>query len=128
MYEPRPPARDRRFLEFVRRQPCLLCVADPPPSSVPQWVLIVEAAHTNALGPRGMGQKASDYSAVPLCAWHHRLSRNSLDRRGARGFRLSRGALAATVRDLLLGYDPGQASAEVGVALAIAREEAIKWV
>jgi hypothetical protein len=33
---------------------------------------IIEAAHTNALGPRGLGQKTSDFSAIPLCAAHHR--------------------------------------------------------
>jgi hypothetical protein len=33
---------------------------------------LIEAAHTNALGPRGLGQKATDFSAIPLCSGHHR--------------------------------------------------------
>ena len=56
------PERDRShsYLGFVRMQPCCLCGDD----------IHVEAHH-----PRfneGMGQKASDYDAVPLCGQHHR--------------------------------------------------------
>jgi hypothetical protein len=49
--------RDPKYLDWIRRQPCLLCGG---PS---------EAAHT---GPHGYGQKASDHDAIPLCWRHHR--------------------------------------------------------
>jgi hypothetical protein len=47
---------------------------------------VVEAAHTNALGPRGIGQKTSDFSAIPLCSAHHRESLDSYHRLGEKKF------------------------------------------
>jgi hypothetical protein len=47
---------------------------------------LIEAAHTNALGPRGLGQKASDFSAIPLCAAHHQENPDSYHRLGENGF------------------------------------------
>jgi hypothetical protein len=47
---------------------------------------VIEAAHTNALGRRGMGQKTSDFSAIPLCSGHHRESPDSHHRLGENGF------------------------------------------
>jgi len=32
----------------------------------------IEAAHTPDPDSKGMGTKAADFTAVPLCAWHHR--------------------------------------------------------
>jgi hypothetical protein len=47
---------------------------------------VVEAAHTNVLGARGMGQKTPDFSAVPLCSGHHRENPDSYHRLGEEGF------------------------------------------
>ena len=47
---------------------------------------VTQAAHTNVLGPRGVGQKASDFSAVPLCRGHHREYPDSYHRLGEPGF------------------------------------------
>jgi len=47
---------------------------------------VIEAAHTNALGPRGMSQKTSDFSAIPLCSAHHRQDPDSYHRLGEAGF------------------------------------------
>ena len=33
----------------------------------------MEAAHTPDPASRGMGTKAADHNAIPLCAFHHRL-------------------------------------------------------
>jgi hypothetical protein len=55
-----PPERNNSYLGFVRSHPCCLCGDD----------IHVEAHH-----PRfgvGMGEKASDRDAVPLCGRHHR--------------------------------------------------------
>ena len=46
----------------------------------------VEAAHTGALGPRGLGQKSSDFSAIPLCSWDHVGGPDSYHRLGERSF------------------------------------------
>ena len=47
---------------------------------------LVEAAHTNVLGTRGLGQKTPDFSAIPLCATHHREARDSYHRLGEKDF------------------------------------------
>lgn len=52
-----PLVRCREYLAFVRRQACLLCDRDG-----------VDAHH---YGPHGLGVKAPDWLAVPLCRWHH---------------------------------------------------------
>jgi hypothetical protein len=47
---------------------------------------VIEAAHTNALGRRGMGQKNTDFSAIPLCSRHHRTNPDSYRVLGKNGF------------------------------------------
>lgn len=53
------PVRSAEYLDFVREHPCCACGIIP----------MNEAHH---YGPRGMGEKASDLYAVPLCTKHHR--------------------------------------------------------
>jgi len=69
----RPPARDSRYLAWIRTQPCVVCGARRG----------IEASHT---GPRGLGQKSPDTSAIPLCARHHRTGNDSYHRLGPRNF------------------------------------------
>jgi len=67
--------RSPQYLAWLRTQPCAACAA-PPPS---------EASHH---GPRGLGQKADDDRAIPLCQrchafWHHKgkvFGRDHLDK------------------------------------------------
>jgi hypothetical protein len=47
---------------------------------------VIEAAHTNVLGPRGLGQKTTDFSAIPVCAAHHRENLDSYHRLGEKEF------------------------------------------
>ena len=47
---------------------------------------LIEAAHTNTLGPRGLGQKSTDFSAIPLCSGHHRENLDSYHLLGENGF------------------------------------------
>ena len=54
IYRHAKPLRDPDYLRFIRRLPCVAC-------GKTWWI---EAAHT---GPHGLGQKASDYRAIPLC-------------------------------------------------------------
>jgi len=82
------PARNPKYLAWIRTQPCLVCGAT-------RWI---EAAHT---GPHGLGQKSPDTSAVPLCAAHHRTGKDSYHRLGPRKFgEVHNLDLAAIVRRL----------------------------
>jgi len=62
----RGAGRSPDYLAWIRTLGCVVCPRVSGGSTV------IEAAHTNALGPRGLGQKTSDFSAIPLCANHHR--------------------------------------------------------
>jgi hypothetical protein len=66
---------------------------------------LIEAAHTNALGPRGLGQKASDFSVIPLCAAHHRQNADSYHQLGETAFSLMHGIeLSALVAALQIRF------------------------
>lgn len=56
---------DQEHLQRVREMPCIVCQAQP-----------VEAHHIR--DGVGMGQKAGDHEAIPLCPWHHRTGFNSI--------------------------------------------------
>ena len=53
------------------------------PCSVCRTTRMIEAAHT---GPHGLSQKASDLSAIPLCARRHRTGDDSYHKVGPRKF------------------------------------------
>lgn len=65
--------RDPRYLAWIRTLPCVVCGSSRG----------IEASHT---GPRGLGQKSPDSSAIPLCFNHHRTGRESYHKLGARRF------------------------------------------
>lgn len=58
----RGPARSKKYLAFIRKQPCVCCGTTTR----------VEAAHT---GPHGLSAKSSDFSCIALCDEHHRLGK-----------------------------------------------------
>jgi hypothetical protein len=58
----RGPERSPEYLAWIRTLGCVVC------SGVSRGSSAIEAVHTNVLGPRGVGQKTSDFSAIPLCA------------------------------------------------------------
>jgi hypothetical protein len=68
----RGPARDARYLAWIRSLPCEICGAN------------AEAAHTGSDG--GMAIKAVDWTAVPLCGACHRTASGSYHRIGRRAF------------------------------------------
>jgi len=76
----RGPDRSPDYLAWIRTLECLVC------SRVSSRSAVVEAAHTNVLGPRGMRQKTSDFSAIPLCSAHHRVNPDSYHRLGEKRF------------------------------------------
>ena len=67
------PARNPQYLSWVRTLPCSVCGT----------TRYVEAAHT---GPRGLGQKSPDTSAIPLCSQHHRTGHDAYHRLGPKRF------------------------------------------
>jgi len=64
------------FLEFIREQPCCVCVRYETRQTQP-----TEASHC---GDRGLGQKASDFTALPMCARHHRIGPSAIHVLGRR--------------------------------------------
>jgi len=58
MYQGTKPARDPEYRRFIKRLPCVACLRT-------WWV---DPCHT---GPHGVGQKACDYTCIPLCRQHH---------------------------------------------------------
>ena len=76
----RGPDRSAEYLAWIRTLGCVVC------SRVSGAATVVEAAHTNALGPRGIGQKTSDFSAIPLCSAHHRENLDSYHLLGEKKF------------------------------------------
>jgi len=76
----RGPQRSPDYLAWIRTLSCAVC------SRITGGVVVIEAAHTSALGPRGISQKSSDFSAIPLCAAHHRENLDSYHRLGERHF------------------------------------------
>jgi hypothetical protein len=81
------PARNPRYLAFIRTLPCAVCGTRRN----------IEAAHT---GPRGLGQKAPDTSAIPLCVKHHRTGSDSYHKLGRRFAQYHRLDIQAIVRKL----------------------------
>lgn len=53
-----PLVRCSEYLAFVRRHPCIICYRD--------------GAQAHHWGPHGLGKKAPDWLAIPLCAECHR--------------------------------------------------------
>jgi len=69
------PVRDRKYLSWLRTQPCAVCGS----------FRYIESAHT---GARGLGQKADDRLAIPLCRGHHSRGNLSLHKLGPVRFAL----------------------------------------
>ena len=94
----RGPERSSAYLAWIRTLRCAVCLR--PPSDY----FRIEAAHTSILGPRGLGQRSSDFSAIPLCYWHHRGGQDSYHRLGERRFaeahQVSLQELVATLNEL----------------------------
>ncbi len=76
----RGPERCPGYLAWIRTLRCAVCG-----KGAREWIR-VEAAHTSALGARGLSQKSSDFSAIPLCSWDHRAGPDSYHRLGEQGF------------------------------------------
>lgn len=88
VYRRRPKRRKRRrgpdcspaYRAWIRSLCCAVCLR------AGSDYLTIEAAHTKTLGASGMAQKPSDFSAIPLCFWHHRGNRDSYHALGEKAF------------------------------------------
>ena len=58
IYQRSKPVRDRRYLQFIKRFPCVAC----------SGTRCVDPCHT---GPHGIGQKSSDMHTLPFCRKCH---------------------------------------------------------
>jgi hypothetical protein len=58
LYQKTKPVRDREYLRFIKRLPCVCCLKT-------WWI---DPAHT---GAHATGQKASDLDCIPLCRKCH---------------------------------------------------------
>jgi hypothetical protein len=98
----RGPERSADHLAWIRTLACVIC------SRVCGESTVIEAAHTNAMGRRGMSQKTSDFSAIPLCSAHHRDAPGSYHRLGeqrfAREYRIDLPQLVGALNDLFLRH------------------------
>ena len=98
----RGPQRCPEYLAWIRTLSCAVC------SRVGGGSTVIEAAHTNALGPRGMSQKTTDFSAIPLCSAHHREDTDSYHQLGEEGFarehRLDLAELVLALNDRFLRH------------------------
>lgn len=83
------PARDKKYLAWIRTLECIVCNR-----------LEVEAHHT---GPHGMGQKASDYTCIPLCADHHTMGADAYHRIGRKRWEEMTGRAVAEIVERLNG-------------------------
>jgi hypothetical protein len=68
------PTRNYRYRAWIRSLPCAACGLTPGG----------QAAHTGT--DRGIGQKASDYSCIPLCADCHIYRTDAYHRIGRKDF------------------------------------------
>jgi hypothetical protein len=71
------PERDPKYRAWVRGWTCVVCRLTAELGSL--FDKRVEAAH---MGPRGLSQKSSDYTCIPLCPRHHRTGNDSAHRLG----------------------------------------------
>ncbi len=108
----RGPERCPAYLAWIRTLTCAVC-GKPSTSCQP-----TEAAHTSALGPRDLSQKSSDFSAIPLCSWHHRRSPDSYHSLGERRFGQKFGIRIEELVPALLMLFPGPATAPEGALQA----------
>ena len=66
---PRPAWKvEKAYHQWLRGRPCL--------REGPDCEGKIEAAHTPDPGSKGVGTKAADHNAIPLCVGHHRLHTN----------------------------------------------------
>lgn len=93
-------SRDRAYLLFVKHLPCSAFVYGNAPALGCDGP--VEAHHA---GYRGLGQKSSDYEAIPLCRKHHGAWHGGVSPFFAWGKGLRRAWAAHVISQCLAAYE-----------------------
>jgi hypothetical protein len=74
-YPKHPRKEDKKYLAFIRHEPCLVCAKGYyVPSHYPDRIFIRDAHHPKSTkfgGNLGWNVKADDRNAMPLCRGHH---------------------------------------------------------
>lgn len=85
-----PRQKDAEFISWLHEDlPCIGCLIEGPG---PVGYANIEAAHqkmsiaVKGWGKAGLGPRTHDSRCVALCAWHHRVARNSCDTGGQAKF------------------------------------------
>lgn len=103
------PERDPKYLAFVRSLNCIPCIleqhgvfgrlvlGDPMTLMFALIVRTTEQSQACHMGPHGIGQKASDYTAIPMCAKHHEQIGSSVNKLEVLGINYA--ALVAKLRE-----------------------------
>jgi hypothetical protein len=88
--------RSQRHLSHVRGHACVVCDASAP----------IEAAHVRMGSGAGMGQKPSDYLAVPLCKPCHQLQHTMGEESFWHAFKTQTGNTVHAVMAALVSSSP----------------------
>lgn len=69
-----PRVQEPAYLQWLRRQPCVICAKLGTVQTYPTEAAHVRAGYAGEEGwkPTGMARRPDDWRAVPLCSWHHR--------------------------------------------------------
>lgn len=96
------PARDKDYRKFVSTFACVLCflrywksilAGTLPIGFMRGAIFTTQACH---MGPHGIGQKASDYTVIPMCDEHHEVFGSSIRKLESIGIDYAK--LAASLR------------------------------
>lgn len=122
-----PRQVEKAFVSWLHVDlPCIGCLIEGPG---PVGYANIEAAHqkmsiaVKGWGKAGLGPRTHDHRCVPLCAWHHRVARNSCDTGGQAKF-WSRLGVGEDVADfcaaLFQAFQNGAAGRPIVLAFAAA--------
>jgi hypothetical protein len=88
--------RSEAYKAFVRSLMCRVCRIEYKCGQLSPWSMKpVEAAHT---GSHAIGQKASDYTCIPLCRKHHHELDHQIGKAFWRKYNLDRDRIIAALR------------------------------
>lgn len=91
---------NKAYLAWIHTQPCICSSVNCQPG-----------IHAHHAGVRGLGQKAPDETAVPLCGFHHLISPLSIHRYGKlfwRFWNLDKEAEIARLQALFIEQERGR--------------------
>lgn len=115
-----PRVKEPLYLAWIRRQPCIVCVARGGTINRPSQAAHIRAGYpVDGWRPTGMQQKPDDRRTAPLCADHHLDAPDAQHRAGERGWWEALGIYPpALCAALSAAYDANQDAAPVLASFA----------